>query len=55
LDTVYLDRKHLQKLGVVPGGSFDHVARPVDWGAALDGVVVFYEERPPHSTRPGYD
>ncbi len=53
--TGYLDRTQLRKLGVVPGGSFDHIPHPVDWAKSLDGVIVFDEERPPHSTRPGYD
>ncbi len=55
LDTAYLGPSRLKGLGTIPGAAFSHEYRLVDWSRSLDGIVVFQEEHPPHSTRPGYD
>lgn len=50
----YLDRAALRQVGTRPGGAIDRSYRPTDWAEALDGMVIFAEEWPTHSTRPGY-
>jgi erythromycin esterase-like protein len=46
-DAVYLGPRRLKALGSLGAYVFSHEAKLADWSAALDGVVVFREERPP--------
>jgi erythromycin esterase-like protein len=51
---VYLDKRQLDQLGVLPGGALGHAHRLANWADVVDGMVIFREEWPTHSTRPGY-
>jgi erythromycin esterase-like protein len=52
--TAYLGPAQLAKIGNAPGAAFGHAYHPANWNRALDGLIVFGTEYPPHSTRPGY-
>lgn len=51
---VYLDKRRLDQLGVLPGGALGHAHRSANWADVVDGMVIFREEWPTHSTRSGY-
>lgn len=51
LEMTYLDNSALLAMGKVPGAAFRHEYQIANWGKALDGVVIFREERPAQSTR----
>lgn len=50
-DSAYLGPARLAKLGTLTGAAFNHQFEELNWGAALDGIVVFREERPPSRVR----
>ena len=49
-DTVYLDLPHLKAIGTVPGRLLGDDVVTAAWQRALDGVVVFRQQRPPQRT-----
>jgi erythromycin esterase-like protein len=49
-DTVYLDLPHLKAIGTVPGRLLGDDFVTAAWQRALDGVVVFRQQRPPQRT-----
>jgi len=49
-DTVYLGPARLRALGTLPGSLFRHEPARARWSDALDGVIVFREERAPART-----
>lgn len=49
-DTVYLDLPHLKAIGAVPGRLLGDDVVMAAWQRALDGVVVFRQQRPPQRT-----
>ena len=54
-ESIYLGPARLRALGKAPAAFYQHAVRQGDWSAAFDGAIVLDEERPPHSTRPGYE
>lgn len=51
---IYLGPARLAQIGNAPGAAFGHAYHIANWPRALDGLIVFRAEYPPHSTRPGY-
>ena len=49
--TAYLDGPTLRDRGMAPAALDYHTYRSARWGDIYDGLVVFAEEYPPHSTR----
>lgn len=49
--TAYVGIAALQAKGVAPAAIDNHSYRVAPWGEAYDALVVFAQERPPHSTR----
>jgi len=50
-ETAYLDSAALQTRGVAPAAPDYHTYRSARWADIFDGLVIFAEEHPPHSTR----
>lgn len=53
-ETLFLGSTRLQQFGVTQTAVFEHAYRATNLAKALDGIVVFRTEYPPHSIRPGF-
>ena len=52
---VYLNLALLRAIGTRPAAALDHVYRTLDWSQVMDAMVIFEEEWPSHTMRPGYE
>lgn len=51
---VYHDKRQLDQRGTIPGGALEHTYHSANWAEVFDGMVIFRQEWPTHSTRPGF-